>query len=191
MVPSTGPDSVVSPGPKPRFTRDEIAAAAAVVPEVTIAAVARHLGTAPSSLYRYFDSREQMVMAAVEQVIAALPPPRLGRAEPRWRRVLEREVDLRWTMIAAHSALIDAWWDLGWVAPSSDDRRAAVVATLGAGGVPADVARAASEAVAGLIAGAAETLLAHAPPAEVRASRRLLDVQVSMLLDGLAVRLAR
>ncbi|HRE02008.1 MAG TPA: TetR/AcrR family transcriptional regulator [Ilumatobacteraceae bacterium] len=182
--------SSASPGPKPRYSRAEIAAAAAEVPELTIAAVAKHLGTAPSSLYRYFDSREQMVVAAVDSVIGALAPPRLGRSSQPWRTMLQREVSARWTMIAAHPALIDAWWDLGWTAASSDARRSAIVARLVEAGFSAALADAVNDAVGGLIASAAETLLGGADAVEVHRARRRLDLQVALLLDGVASRLA-
>ncbi|MFI0419685.1 hypothetical protein [Spongiactinospora sp. 9N601] len=93
------------PGPKPRLSRAKIVQAAVDlgIEQVSIAAVAAALGAAPPSLYRYIDSLDDLVTAAVETVFAATPTPSPERG---WRAYLEAEAATRLDLLTRYAGLV-------------------------------------------------------------------------------------
>ncbi|MGD9528616.1 TetR family transcriptional regulator [Pseudonocardia sp.] len=93
------------PGPKPRLSREQVVAAALDlgVERVTIGAVAAALGVAPAGLYRYIDSRDDLVAAALEAILAGSPLPPTDRG---WRHVLETEAWTRWRLLRRYAGLV-------------------------------------------------------------------------------------
>jgi hypothetical protein len=65
------------PGPKPRLSRRKIidAAVGLGIEQISVQAVAAALDAAPASLYRYVDSLDDVVGAALETVFSAAPLP--------------------------------------------------------------------------------------------------------------------
>lgn len=73
------------------------------VEHVTIGAVAAALGVAPAGLYRYIDSRDDLVAAALEVIVAAAPLPPTDRG---WRHFLETEAWTRWALLRRYAGLV-------------------------------------------------------------------------------------
>lgn len=71
--------------------------------EVSIGTVAAALGAAPASLYRYIDSLDDLLAAAVESVFAATPLPSAGRG---WRAYLEEEAAVRLDLLIRYAGLL-------------------------------------------------------------------------------------
>lgn len=94
------------PGPKPRLSRDKIVAAAIEVgiDQVSMGAIASALGTSTAGLYRYFDSRDEIVAAALQKLLAAMPLP---PSDGGWRSLLEAEAATRWSLLTRYSGLIN------------------------------------------------------------------------------------
>ncbi|GAA4120979.1 TetR/AcrR family transcriptional regulator [Nocardioides fonticola] len=92
-------------GPKPSMSVRTIAAAAVALADaegleaVTMAAVAKRLGFTTMSLYRYVESRQDLLDVMVDE--AAGPPPSLGRRRS-WRTKLEEWARADAAFLAAH-----------------------------------------------------------------------------------------
>lgn len=95
------------PGPKPRLDRRMIVAAvlATGLEQVTMQSVADRLGTSASAIYRYFDGRDDMVAAAMEELLRADPVPIADRG---WREFLLAEAELRWRLLSTTAGLAAA-----------------------------------------------------------------------------------
>lgn len=97
------------PGPKPRLSYGLVIEAALEcgVDRVTMDAVAKRLSTSASALYKYFRNRDELVVAALQELLrrSPLPDPSGG-----WRRFLEAEAALRWEVLTSNAgiALADA-----------------------------------------------------------------------------------
>jgi AcrR family transcriptional regulator len=80
------------PGPRPRFSREEVASRALELMDahgaeaVTIRRLANELGMSPMALYRYFPSKTDLMDAAIETAAAELELPRSGAAP--WKEQL-------------------------------------------------------------------------------------------------------
>ncbi|TYB65265.1 TetR family transcriptional regulator [Nonomuraea sp. PA05] len=105
MLPGTARRAALRPGPKPRLSREKIVKAAVElgIEQVSIGAVAAALGAAPASLYRYIDSLDDLVAAAVETVLAATPLPSPERG---WRAYLEEEAAIRLQLLTRYAGLV-------------------------------------------------------------------------------------
>lgn len=149
------------PGPKPRLTRDEIVEAAVQVgvDRLSIGAVARHLGVAPGTLYRYVDGLEEIAAAAVALVFARTPLPAADRG---WRPFLEAEAALAFDLMIRYSGLIqEVGADLGAVAAERFHR---TVTVLSAAGFDPDAALRVGDAVLDIVAdGAQQTRWVRGP----------------------------
>lgn len=83
----------VSKGPKPGLTLDRIIVAGVAVADadglaaVSMNRVAKELGTSAMSLYRYVDSKDELLTLMVDAATGALPPARPGED---WRAGLVR-----------------------------------------------------------------------------------------------------
>ncbi|MFJ7418931.1 TetR family transcriptional regulator [Streptomyces uncialis] len=95
------------PGRRPLVDRDSVLAA--VVEQgfgtVTVSSVAQRLGIRPSTLYRYFANRDEMVAAAVETCFARVPQQADGHG---WRARLASGAWGLWGVYAAHPGLAEA-----------------------------------------------------------------------------------
>ncbi|WP_073788864.1 TetR/AcrR family transcriptional regulator [Streptomyces uncialis] len=95
------------PGRRPLVDRDSVLAA--VVEQgfgtVTVSSVAQRLGIRPSTLYRYFANRDEMVAAAVETCFARVPQQAEGHG---WRARLASGAWGLWGVYAAHPGLAEA-----------------------------------------------------------------------------------
>ncbi|WP_143020504.1 hypothetical protein [Sinosporangium album] len=93
------------PGPKPRLSRQKIINAAIDlgIEQVTVNAVAAVLNAAPGSLYRYIDSLDDLIVAAVETVFSATPLPPLDGG---WRTYLETEAATRFDLLQRYAGLL-------------------------------------------------------------------------------------
>ncbi|GAA4917690.1 AcrR family transcriptional regulator [Nonomuraea thailandensis] len=105
MLPEASRRAGPRPGPKPRLSREKIVKAAVElgVEHVSIGSVAAALGAAPASLYRYVDSLDDLVAAAVETVFAATPLPSPERG---WRAYLEEEAATRLQLLTRYAGLV-------------------------------------------------------------------------------------
>jgi TetR/AcrR family transcriptional regulator, tetracycline repressor protein len=87
-----------------RVGRDSIVSAAVEVgfQEISVSAVARHLGVKHSTLYRYFGSKDELVAAAVDSVVARAPWP-----EPTagWRHYLKATARVLFRLLQSHPGL--------------------------------------------------------------------------------------
>lgn len=92
------------PGPKPRLSRAAIVEAAlkSGLEDMTMQTVARRLGTSPSALYRYVESHEALVVAALQELLRRTPRP---ADEASWRALLEAEAALLWDVLVAHAGV--------------------------------------------------------------------------------------
>src|SRR3954447_3286616 len=88
-----GVRSAVTKGPKPGLTLERIVAAAIAVadadglPAVSMSRVARQLGSSAMSLYRYVESKDELLALMIDAAIGTVPPaPRAGD----WRERLEQ-----------------------------------------------------------------------------------------------------
>ncbi|MFJ4824549.1 TetR family transcriptional regulator [Streptomyces bacillaris] len=94
------------PGPAPSLTRDAVAAAALAegISVFSMPGVAARLGVGHSTLYRYVDSREDLVRAAIELAAArtAWPP-----ADLPWRELLTGFADAVWEACEAFPGLAE------------------------------------------------------------------------------------
>lgn len=94
-------------GPKPAMSVQAIAAAAVALADtdgldaVTMAAVAKRLGFTTMSLYRYVESRQDLLMAMVDEALGAAPEPNRRRG---WRGQVEE-----WARAEAAQLFIHPW----------------------------------------------------------------------------------
>lgn len=91
-------------GRKPVFSAAEVveAAFAEGIDRFTLAAVARHLGVVPASIFRLFPSREELVLACLDMAgrTIALPTPGMG-----WREALQLWADECWRLCEEYPGL--------------------------------------------------------------------------------------
>jgi AcrR family transcriptional regulator len=98
-----------SPGPRPRFSVREIAAAGVSLADarglggVSLAAVAERLGLTTTALYRYVDSKDSLIALMVDSAVG--PPPEAR--EQDWRAAVEGWVRSLWGQYLAHHWLTD------------------------------------------------------------------------------------
>lgn len=130
-----GVDSKPRRGPKPTVTVVEIASAAMEIADadgleaVTMAAVAGRLGLTTMALYRYVDSRRDLIAVAADTALGS-PPPRSRRTG--WRRQVEEWARAEFAQLQAHPWVLDiilegppsgpntiAWMDSGMQAIGS------------------------------------------------------------------------
>lgn len=97
-------------GPKPRFTADDVAAAAIALADaqgldaVTMRAVAAELGLTAMSLYGYVPGKAELVDLMVDRVHGELSPP---EPEPSgWRAKLEAAARQSWELALRHPWLL-------------------------------------------------------------------------------------
>jgi AcrR family transcriptional regulator len=97
-------------GPKPAMSVRGIAAAAVELADtegldaVTMAAVAKQLGFTTMSLYRYVESRHDLLVAMVDQALGPPPPPNRRRG---WRRQVEDWATAERQQLLAHPWVLD------------------------------------------------------------------------------------
>lgn len=73
------------------------------IEQVSISAVATALNAAPASLYRYIDSLDDLLLAALEAVFAAAPMP---SGDSGWRAYLEAEAATRFELLIRYAGLL-------------------------------------------------------------------------------------
>lgn len=101
------------PGPKPRFTQDDLVDAALAVMDaggfdaVSLRAVARELGVTSMAIYTYVASRQELYGLVVDRIIRA----KLEEFEwpEYWSDALRAFADNLSDLIESHPALIDAF----------------------------------------------------------------------------------
>jgi AcrR family transcriptional regulator len=110
-------------GPAPGHSREEIVAAAVAIADadglaaVSMRAVATRLGTAAASLYRYLDSRADLLNLMSDAVIGELPPPSDPAAGPL-DSLVEVAQELR-VLFKRHPWLIEAAQNISDFGPNS------------------------------------------------------------------------
>lgn len=136
-MPSKAGLQTARPGRPPRLSRDAIAAAALAVglDKVTVAAVARRLGTDHSSLYRHVRDRRDMIVAAADLAIGALRQP---SRTTDWRVLVERAAAAVWTLYETHPGLANVIRELDATPPAGVRAFSATVARLEALGFRRD-----------------------------------------------------
>jgi AcrR family transcriptional regulator len=94
-------------GRQPQLSRARIADAALAVgfEDLTLVAVAERLGVTHAALYTHVVDRDDLVIAAVDQLVDSLPSPKDG---PDWREVLEAEAWTIWDACAGHPGMLAA-----------------------------------------------------------------------------------
>ncbi|MEU5402395.1 hypothetical protein ABZ348_24205 [Streptomyces sp. NPDC005963] len=205
MVSDTTPPPGRRPGPKPRLSRERIVEAALGlgIEQVSINAVASALGAAPASLYRYIDSLDDLLFAALERAFAHAPLP---SGEQGWRPYLETEATTRFELLTRYAGLLTD--GTGGLETAAVRRFEQVVEGLVPLGFGVDDAVLAVDAVLDLIHDGAAQIAhlrarGHGDPAaqpfespDVSAAfRRIQDAprdhlwrKLAIVLDGLAVR---
>lgn len=203
------------PGPKPRLSRALIVATAvdSDLRQVTMHSIASRLGTSASALYRYFASRDELIVAAIQSLLQTSPIPTRTTG---WRDFLIAEAELRWKLLTASSGLAAA--DPSRLESMTTQRMVDLVEGLVDSGFDLDDAVLAVDAVLDLVHdGAAQSVrlragdstdapvathvldrLGRYTPAVRRALEHIIDDpwahvrrKLDLLLDGLQVRLAR
>jgi AcrR family transcriptional regulator len=109
------------PAPGADLTRERIVASAIAIAdadglaELTMRRLAAALGVSTMSLYRHVPSRDDLVVAMIDEAIAEvrLPP----RRPPRWRQSIELVARLEWVVFQRHP----------WLAPSMSITRPQLV----------------------------------------------------------------
>jgi AcrR family transcriptional regulator len=98
---------------RPRtLTRGGVAAAAVALADrtgfeaLTMRRLATELGVATMSLYRYYPSRDALVVAMTDTVLAQVEPP--GAHLTDWRSRLEHEAREEWNLYRRHSWVLPA-----------------------------------------------------------------------------------
>jgi len=182
---------------------------------LSMSAVARRLGVSHSTLYRYVEDRNALLVAAVDLAVRewAWPP-----ADLPWRELLEGFTESLWDFLEAHAGMAPAIWRIAGVPPAILELASTYTAALEAAGLSqrdsvlaydfiADLAIAQSMAMKGLD----ETVETEQGPRSRRevhqaslsgilgdhpaltdprtwTGRGWLDQKVELLLDGLAQR---
>jgi AcrR family transcriptional regulator len=119
-------------GPKPAMSVQAIAGAAVELADsdgldaVTMAAVAKRLGFTTMSLYRYVESRQELLMAMVDEALG--PPPALNRRRG-WRGQVEEWARAEAVQLLTHPWVVEvrtatppigphtiAWMEVGFAA---------------------------------------------------------------------------
>ena len=102
----------MKPGPRRSISQTDIVETAFEILEqkgfaaVSIRGVAAALGLTPTAMYTYFPSKNALLRAMVEQVLAGLDLEGAADADVDWRdRVLALAVDLR-SRLAAHAVTL-------------------------------------------------------------------------------------
>lgn len=97
-------------GPRPSLTLDQIVAAAVALADaggieaVSMSKVAQALGTAPMSLYRYVDSKDELFMLMVDSVGTQAPTPATG--DEGWRVGLRRWAESYLDLLHSHTWIV-------------------------------------------------------------------------------------
>lgn len=105
-----GRDAPTRKGPRPGLSRDEIAAAAVALADaeglaaVSMSRVAEALGYTTMSLYRYVDSKDELIGLMWEAALASAPELDLAAG---WRPALERWAFLQLRTLRAHPWALD------------------------------------------------------------------------------------
>lgn len=157
--PMTSARSRPKPGPKPRLSRTEIIDAAinTGLDRVTMQGVAERLNTSASALYRYYSGRDELVLAAMERLLAGVPIPTPGGT---WRQFLLDEAELRWQLLTSTAGLSRA--GLNRLEAVTDVRMTRLVDALLGFGFEVRDAVLAVDAVLDLVHdGAEQTILLH------------------------------
>jgi len=91
-------------GRKPAFTADDAVAAAVAegIDRFTLSAVAQRLGVVTAALYRIFPSRDDLVLAALDQAGSTLALPEPGSP---WRQTLRLWADECWRVCEDYPGL--------------------------------------------------------------------------------------
>ena len=110
-------------GRKPAFSAEDVieAALAEGIDEFTLAAVARHLGVVTAAIYRLFPSREDLVLACLDQAVSTMALPEPGM---HWRESLRLWANECWRLCEEYRGLSR----LVFVLPAASTRLIHVVA---------------------------------------------------------------
>ncbi len=119
---------------------------------LTVAAVAGHLGVAAGGLYNYVDDRDDLVIAAVDHLFASMPRD----CPDDWRAFLLGEAWSRWDAIVAHPGIIRALRATGRTAVEPRRRFAWMVDELTARGLDAADALLAVDSIIDLVSDGAQ-----------------------------------
>lgn len=94
------------PGRRPMLTHDSIIDMAIETgfDRITIVEMAQRLGVKHSTLYRYFDTRDDLVLAAADRVYSNVTWPTAG---PDWRTYLTDTALVAWRLYSAHPGLVE------------------------------------------------------------------------------------
>lgn len=122
-------------GPKPQFSVSEIAECALQLglDRFTMGQLARELGIVPSAIYRYVESREDLVMQALARAGRLLRPPAPGTI---WQDVLRTMTDDMWNMFEYYPRLAIALSQTPGAHVHIQKYMRAVVDALVDGGIP-------------------------------------------------------
>ncbi|HET8994574.1 MULTISPECIES: TetR/AcrR family transcriptional regulator [unclassified Rhodococcus (in: high G+C Gram-positive bacteria)] len=199
------------PGPKARLSREVILRAAlATSREITITGIAEQLGCSAAALYRHVESKDDIVIGALELLIAETPRPDPARG---WRGLLEQECDVRWRLYEGHPELFAAWPRTGRPVIASVRRNEWVALRVADAGFDLADARGVVAAIAAAAADYGLLLAFQQRPGAVQAldarlgvlgpemraveqdrlsrPRHHFDRQLRILLDGFAVHYER
>ncbi|WP_291477934.1 TetR/AcrR family transcriptional regulator [Corynebacterium sp.] len=127
-------------GRPPRISREDVVTAALGigVAEVTYSAVAREIGVTPPALYRFFPTRESLVVACVRHAFADIPSP---AADTSWRDAVERYAFDIWEVFVRHPGLHEAYSDVPLPPQQLSPAFAAMLRHIEAKGYTANQAR--------------------------------------------------
>jgi AcrR family transcriptional regulator len=154
-------------GPKPAMSVRAIAAAAVELADregldaVTMAAVARQLGFTTMSLYRYVESRQDLVGAMVDEALGAPPKPNRRRA---WRGQVEDWARAEAGQLFAHPWVLDVRTPSPPVGPHVLEWMELGFAVLARSGLPPQQAADALLIIDGYVRSSVQLALQYAAP---------------------------
>ncbi|MEM9516820.1 MAG: TetR/AcrR family transcriptional regulator C-terminal domain-containing protein [Actinomycetota bacterium] len=107
ISPATTPSASPRRTRRRKTDREQIAAAALAVgfPDLTVEAVAAHLGVTHSTLYHHVENRDALLGLAVDRAVAAHPWPAPTGA---WQTDLAAVSQSMWALLVAHPGLARA-----------------------------------------------------------------------------------
>jgi len=141
-------------GPKPTMSVRRIAAAGVELADaeglaaVTMSAVAKSLGFTAMSLYRYVESRDDLIAAMVDEAMGPPPEPQPRRA---WRRRLEDWAHAEAARLHAHPWVIDVRTPTPPVGPNMVGWTESGFACLAGSGLPPQVTASALLTIDGIV----------------------------------------
>lgn len=157
MGSSEAPPSRGKPGPKPRFTREQIADTALAVVDrdgfdaLSLRAVARELDVTPMALYTYVRSSDDLAAIVIERLIEAKTATL--KVPDDWRAALHAYARGLAELVGEHPAMLQAYADGAVNTPSALRAANGILTALTTAGLTPQAAAEAYNALHALVLG--------------------------------------